>query len=318
MIGKEYLERLTGGNVIDEAGNKIGSVGQIYLDDHTGNPSWVTVKTGWFGTAETFVPLDSASTEGDDIRVPYSEDMVKNAPRVDVDQHLSVEEEEELYRYYGQDYAAGYAGTDVDRDVTVDRDVAVDRNLDRDVDVDRNLDRDVDVDRDRNLTDEEMVLHEERLVAGKEQREAGRARLRKYVVTEEQQVTVPVTREEVRVVREQLDGERVADGGIDLGEAETEVILHEERPVVGKETVATERVGLEKEQVTENVTVNETVAKEVLETEGLEGDRVRTDGTFDGDVNRDRDLDYDRDGDRGLDDKLKDAIDTDDDGRIGR
>lgn len=116
MIGKDQLERLASGNVLDNQGNKIGSVGQVYLDDLTEEPSWVTVRTGLFGTSETFVPLEGARFEGDDIVVPYEKDMVKDAPRVDADQHLDVSEEQELYRYYGRDYAMKTRTTEQDLD----------------------------------------------------------------------------------------------------------------------------------------------------------------------------------------------------------
>jgi sporulation protein YlmC with PRC-barrel domain len=90
-----------GGTVVSEDGTKIGSVGQVFLDDHTGEPEWVTVKTGMFGGAESFVPLASATIHGDEVRVPFDKDTVKDAPRVDDSNgHLSESEEDELFRYY--------------------------------------------------------------------------------------------------------------------------------------------------------------------------------------------------------------------------
>ena len=82
-------------------GDKIGGIGQIYLDDNTGEPKWVTVKTGLFGTSESFVPLDGASLSGGDIVVKYDKATVKDAPRVDADGNITPEEEEALYSYYG-------------------------------------------------------------------------------------------------------------------------------------------------------------------------------------------------------------------------
>jgi len=94
--------------------------------------------------------------------------------------------------------------------------------------------------------------------------ETGRARLRKFVVTEEQTVTVPVTHEEVRVVREPLSpGDSVDD--VTIGEAQTDVVLTEERVVVGKETVPVEKVQLGTEAVTEQQQVTEAVRKEQIE-----------------------------------------------------
>ncbi|MFC9691749.1 DUF2382 domain-containing protein [Kribbella sp. NPDC056951] len=119
--------------------------------------------------------------------------------------------------------------------------------------------------------DGSMVRHEERLRAGTETVETGRVSLHKHVVTEEQQVTVPVSHEEVHVVREPMaDGELGRAG--ELGDDDREVVLHEERPVVGKETVAVERVGLETETVRGEENVTETIRKEQVEVEGLDDD----------------------------------------------
>lgn len=97
---QEDLRELYDANVVDESGDKIGGVGQIYLDDQTERPTWATVKTGLFGTKETFVPLAEASLDGVDIRVPYSKDFVKDAPQIDADHHITAQEEDELYSYY--------------------------------------------------------------------------------------------------------------------------------------------------------------------------------------------------------------------------
>ena len=89
----EQLGSVANGNVIDTDGDKIGGVGQIYLDDSTGQPNWVTVKTGLFGASESFAPLSGASVSGSDIVVTSDKATVKDAPRVDADGHLSPDEE---------------------------------------------------------------------------------------------------------------------------------------------------------------------------------------------------------------------------------
>ena len=118
-----------------------------------------------------------------------------------------------------------------------------------------------------------MTRSEERLNVGTETTEAGRARLRKYVVTEQQSVNVPVTREEVRIEREPItDANRdEALSGPDISEEEHEVTLHDERPVVETEAVPVERVRLSKEQVTEQETVSGEVRKEQIDTDGVDG-----------------------------------------------
>ena len=104
---------------------------------------------------------------------------------------------------------------------------------------------------------------------GKQRRESGRARLRKYVVTEHVTQTVPVQREEVRVEREPIteSNRDAAFVGPDISEDEHEVVLHEEQPVVEKETVPVERVRLDTETVTDQQTVTEEVRKERVDAE---------------------------------------------------
>src|SRR4029453_2025574 len=72
-----------------------------YLEGETGQPEWVTVRTGLFGTKESFVPIRDADVTDDGLRVPVSKDRGKDAPKIDTDGHLSPQEEQELYRYYG-------------------------------------------------------------------------------------------------------------------------------------------------------------------------------------------------------------------------
>lgn len=100
-VSEETLDQIASANVYDVDGDKVGSVGRVYLRDETGNPSWVTVKSGFFGMRESLVPMQSADLVGDEIRVPYSKDVIKGAPHVDAGEHLSPAEEDELQRYYG-------------------------------------------------------------------------------------------------------------------------------------------------------------------------------------------------------------------------
>jgi uncharacterized protein (TIGR02271 family) len=252
-----------GGNVVTTAGDKIGRIGQIYLDDQTGEPNFVTVKTGLFGTAQSFVPLHGADIRSSDIVVDFDKDTVKDAPRIDDDGSISPDQEEQLYSYYGlQGRAdANYSGTPSDLD---DPSEAHDNRPDQ-----RGEPGIVGRDTSGPTTDDAMTRSEERLRVGTQQRESGRARLRKYVVTENVTETVPVRREEVRLEREPITDANIGDAmaGPDISEEEHEVVLHEERPVVEKDAVPVERVRLDTEAVTEQVTVNEEVRKEQIDTD---------------------------------------------------
>jgi uncharacterized protein (TIGR02271 family) len=262
MISTENLSALTtaGGNVIGSDGTKIGAIGQIYADDDTSEPTWVTVKTGLFGTHESFVPLDSATQDGNDIVVPYTKDKVKDAPRVAPDGHLEPAEEDQLYTYYERSGGAAYTGTHRD---TTERDAGDLDATDQET-TGRGI---VGHDTSGPTTDDAMTRSEEQLHVGTEKQATGRARLRKYVVTENVTTTVPVRREEVRLEREPITGENrgAAMAGPAISEEEHEVILHEERPVVEKETVPVERVRLDKETVTDEHTITEEVRKENIE-----------------------------------------------------
>ena len=310
MINETQIQQVIGTTAVDADGDKIGKISEIYLDDETGRPEWATVNTGLFGTKETFVPLAQADLSGDTLRVPYDKAKVKDAPKIDTDGHLSPQEEQELYRYYGLGSGtttdtttqtttgtAGLAGTEGVAGTT--------SRTDRDRDGVRDDVRGaVGHDTSGPTTDNAMTRSEERLNVGTRSEEIGRARLRKYVVTENVSETVPVSREEVRVEREPITDANVGNAmdGPAISEEEHEVTLRAERPVVEKEAVPVERIRLDKETVTDQERVSADVRKEEVEVDGGTGVQGGTTG---------------RD-DRSFTQKAKDALDRDDDGRIGR
>src|SRR4051794_34524780 len=242
-----------GASVYGKDGAKIGSAGQVYLDDESGAPEWVSVRTGLFGTKESFVPLSEATFSDDRIEVPFDKERVKDAPQIDPDGSLSRAEEDELYTYYGLAASGGRRpGEPADTYASGGPDDEVGYDL------------------SGPTTDDAMTRSEERLNVGTQSEQVGKARLRKYVVTEQQRVTVPVQREEVRIEREPITDANVdsAMAGPDISEEEHEVTLHADRPVVEKETVAVERVRLGKETVTDQETVGGEVRKEQIEFDG--------------------------------------------------
>jgi uncharacterized protein (TIGR02271 family) len=243
-IQTEELADLRGQDVIGADGEKIGKLEEVYLDDASGQPEWLAVTTGLFGGNVSFVPLRDAQREGEGLRVPYDKAKVKDAPNIDPTQHLSPEEEHRLYQHYGVDYDDG--GQFTQQRETAGHDVSGPN------------------------TDEAMTRSEEELKVGTAKQEAGRARLRKYVVTEQVQTTVPVQREEVRVEREPITEANVGQAldGPEISEEEHEVVLHEERPVVAKETVPKERVRMTKDTHVAEETVTDEVRKEQIDVEG--------------------------------------------------
>jgi uncharacterized protein (TIGR02271 family) len=266
VITTQDVSRIIGTNAVDSDGSKLGKIGQVYLDDETGRPEWATVSTGLFGTSETFVPLAQAEITDDTLRVPYDKARVKDAPRIDAEQgHLSPEEESELYRYYGVTTGdAGQVPTGRTDTTTAGHADATTTGTNRHGTVGH--------DTSGPTTDDAMTRSEEQLRVDTERVQAGKARLRKYVVTENVTTTVPVSREEVRIEREPITDANVGDAldGPAISEEEHEVVLHAERPVVAKEAVPVERVRLDVDTVTDQETVTDTVRKEQIDTDGVE------------------------------------------------
>jgi uncharacterized protein (TIGR02271 family) len=246
----DTVQSWQGRTMVDPAGDKLGTIDAIYLDDETGQPEWATVTSGLFTATTAFVPLAQAQAIGDAIQVPYEKAQVSDAPTMEADGSLSQDEEAELYRHYGLEYSehrsdSGLpAGTPDDRD-TVGRDTS------------------------GPTIDQAMTRSEEELQVGTQTREAGRARLRKYVTTETQQVTVPVQREDVQVEREPITDANLdaATSGPEISEEEHEVTLREEEVVVEKRAVPKERVRLDTETVTDERQVSEEVRKEQIQVD---------------------------------------------------
>ncbi|MGF0174511.1 PRC and DUF2382 domain-containing protein [Streptomyces sp. Marseille-Q5077] len=241
MITREQIPTVLDHPVYDAEGNTIGDAKHVFFDDATRQPEWVSVKTGLFGTSESFVPISEARIVEEHLEVPYPKDKVKDAPNVDVDAggHLSEEEEHRLYEYYGIDWDAAWQQATQPATGS------------------------------ETGTGDAMTRSEEQMHIGTERQEVGRARLRKYVVTEEVQQTVPLRHEEVRIEREPVtDANRDdATAGPDISEAEHEVTLHAERPVVETKAEPVERVRLTTDERTEEETITGTVRKEKIEAD---------------------------------------------------
>lgn len=234
----EEVRSWEGRDVYDKSGEKVGTIDAVYLDEATGRPDWLAINTGLFGMKTNFAPAHDAVAERDDaVRIPYDKDRVKDAPGVDPDGRLSTEEERELFAYYGADYDAE----------PVERESRFERG-----------------------GDDAMTRSEEELHVGTERGEAGRARLRKHVVTENVTKSVPVEREEIHVEREPITDENrdQALSGEPISESEHEVVAYEEQPVVEKRAVPKERVRLAKDSHTDEERVSEDVRKERIEAEG--------------------------------------------------
>ena len=185
-----------GRDAYDVDADRVGEITDIYYDDASGRPEWVTVRTGLFGMKRTFVPIHGSAPHGEsDLRLAYDKGTIKDAPRVDPEEHLSSDEERQLWAHYGYDYADMSAGKKYGYGKAYGQARA---------DQDYEWRRDDDDTQTVTRSEEELRVAEGRT----ERTETGKVRLRKYVVTENVKVDVPVTREEVRVTREPVSGTR--------------------------------------------------------------------------------------------------------------
>jgi len=238
--GEDFHDR----SVLDREGAKIGTVADVFYDNDTGQPEWLLVHTGLFGMRETIVPATEVQSQGGDLVVHYDKEFVKGAPNVGTDEELSEADEQTLAEYYSLRYSSQRSATGLAEGGNGERKTG-------------------------RGADDAMTRSEEELDVAKARRPSELVRLKKHVVTEHQQVTVPVQREEVRVEREPItDANRdAALSGPDITESEHEVVLNEEQVEVSKRTVPKERVRLDKDTVTEEQTVDEEVRKERIDVE---------------------------------------------------
>jgi uncharacterized protein (TIGR02271 family) len=246
------LQGWVGHTAVDSNGDKIGKIEAIYEDDAGGGPEWFAISTGWFGTSVSFAPVAGATRDGDDLRLPWSKDDVKDAPRMDDDDgHLTPDEERRLYRHYGMEW-------DSDTTTTTHGKTGNGQSARGKSTGQSSGDRDA------------MTRSEEEIDVQKRSKEVGHARLKKWVETEDVNVTVPVRREVARLVTEPVN-ERNKDRAMDgpaLKENEHDVVLHEEQLDVDKKVVPKERVRVETDTVEEKKNVNEQVRKEKIAMEG--------------------------------------------------
>ena len=272
MADFNRIEDLANATAYDVNGDKVGGVQDVYVNDTTGQPDFVSVSHGLFGGGDSIVPLRGHTLENGDLHLAFAKDRIEDAPDLDENGHLTNADQEAFYRHYGLEgveerttYETGAAGAGAPAAGAAagagaagaaagERTEATDANRAAATEQ-----------RDANG---EIIRSEEQLNVDKERVQSGEVRLRKYVVHETETVEVPVEREEVRVTREPITEADRANYDGNLGEQEASVTLHEERVNVSKESVPVEKVSLDKDVVRETETVTEDVAKERIETDG--------------------------------------------------
>ena len=101
---EQYIRRAA----VDAEGNRIGKITKVYLDDQAGQPEWILVETGLFGTRQSFAPIRGSRFDGDQLVVlAVSKDQVKDAPNVEPDAGIGEGEEDALRQHYSAHPGAG-------------------------------------------------------------------------------------------------------------------------------------------------------------------------------------------------------------------
>ena len=306
-MGKN-IKDLFNATAYDKDGEKLGNVNEVFVDDQSGQPTFVEVNHGLFGMNSSLVPLRGHDFSGDDLKLGFSKDRIKDAPDFDSDKPLTPEAQSDIFKHYGLDNA---------QDVTDYKDSNLDskRDVQAGADKDHNLAAGAGVagagagaagahanekkeathttdaaaaERKAGAADNaaskntaaahtnndgELIRSEEQMNVNKERVATGEARLRKYVVTDTETVEVPVEREEVRVERTPINAEDAKNynGTISGDTEEASVTLHEEQVNVNKETVPVEKINLKKDTVRDTETHTEELRKEQIDTDGVDG-----------------------------------------------
>jgi uncharacterized protein (TIGR02271 family) len=240
-------DQYAGYTVVDQSGSKIGKVDDLFLDEND-QPEYFGVKMGFLGTSSTLIPADIATINSEQgfIEVSQPKDTVKDGPAFDDDREITPEYENEVRSYYGLgsvdsaedrgnygDYDGEHSGAGATSDLEDEDELRVQRS-------------------------------EEELRAGTREREAGAMKVRKRVRTDREQIEVPTKHEEVTVERVPVEGEATE---AQIGEDEVTVPVTEEEVVVDKRAVAKEEVRIRKDVVEDTEVVEEDVRREEIDVE---------------------------------------------------
>ena len=304
-MGKN-IKDLFNATAYDKNGEKLGDVNEVFVDDQSGQPTFVEVNHGLFGMNSSLVPLRGHDFSGDDLKLGFSKDRIKDAPDFDSDKPLTPEAQSDIFKHYGLDNAHdvtdykdsnldskrdAQAGADKDHNLTAgagaagagagvagagvagahaDEKKAATHTTDAAA-TERKAGAADNAAAARTNNGGELIRSEEQLNVNKERVATGEARLRKYVVTDTETVEVPVEREEVSVERTPISAEDAKNynGTISGDSEEASVTLHEERVNVNKETVPVEKINLKKDTVRDTETHTEELRKEQIDTDGI-------------------------------------------------
>lgn len=303
----EISALLDRGRVIASDGETVGRVGQVFRSDTTGEPTWVSVKTDEGDTHQTLVPLGGERIDNGDVHVDYDAATITKAPRATAGSSLSEQDEVSVRAFYDARERGLSAANSTD---AVERRSAPPGSSDgvsaRGSDVGQasgGLGRGADrsgAEAGRGDADDaagpSVIRSEEQLRVDTHSKAVRRARLEKFQITDVRTIEVPVLREDVRIVYDDIGGDPSGDSGRGPGAATdggaglergsgrvaagsdtadklrsdsadgepASVVLYGERIVVTREWVPLETVHLDVETITEEQQFSDQVRREEI------------------------------------------------------
>jgi len=244
--------RLAGQTAYDSMGQKIGEIQRVFYDQSTNEPAWLTIRSGGPGSQESFVPASGSQLTASGLALAIRKDVIQGAPQIAAGTELGAAEASQLDRYY-QAMLSAPTATPTQASQPMSQPMAQPRP-----------------EPNRPTTERsqpvELTSYEEQLRVGTEAVDSGAVRLRKHVVTEQVETSVPLRHEEVTIERLPATEARPAPGHR-FEEQAVEMTLHEERPTIAKETVPVETVRLASKTQTDERRVTESVRRERIEVE---------------------------------------------------
>ena len=101
MATEREVKDLFNATAFDKNGDKLGGVKEVFIDDDTGQPTFVEVGHGLFGMSSSLVPMRGHRLSGDDLQLAFDKDRIKDAPEFDTDNHLTPDDQRNIYDHYG-------------------------------------------------------------------------------------------------------------------------------------------------------------------------------------------------------------------------
>jgi uncharacterized protein (TIGR02271 family) len=267
-------DHFAGYEVYDRAGEKIGKVDDLFVDetDQPEYIGVKMGFLGTRSTLIPWDAVSTTDDEGRTITVATDKDKAKNGPAFDDDREITPEFENEVYSYYGLGQTNGTGergsyGSYYSDESTAGPGMSMGDTETGEFREHAAYDEGVNQSRGDDLEDEDELRvqrTEEELAAGTREREAGQLKVRKRVRTDREHIEVPTRHEEVSVERVPLEGEATE---AEIGEDEVTVPVTEEEVIVSKRPVAKEEVRIRKDVVSDTETVEEDVRREEIEIE---------------------------------------------------